>query len=86
MFFKKDVLKVCSKFTGEHSCRSVILIKLHCIFFTPNYVPPKQCVKDKYFFYESVEIHTSVIIYEVLCNYYLVLKNKFIKLRKIKNC
>ena len=28
MFLEKGVLKICSKFTGEHSCRSVILIKL----------------------------------------------------------
>ena len=24
----KDVLKICSKFTGEHPCRSMISIKL----------------------------------------------------------
>ena len=28
----KGVLKICSKFTGEHPCRSVISIKLQCIF------------------------------------------------------
>ena len=28
MFLVKDVLKICGKFTGEHPCRSVILIKL----------------------------------------------------------
>ena len=28
MFLRKDVLKICSKFTGEHLCRSVISIKL----------------------------------------------------------
>ena len=28
----KGILKVCSKFTGEHPCRSVILIKLLCNF------------------------------------------------------
>ena len=32
VFFKKDVLKICSKFTGEHKCRSVISIKLLCNF------------------------------------------------------
>ena len=32
MFLGKDVLEICSKFTGEHLCRSVILIKLHCNF------------------------------------------------------
>ena len=28
MFLRKDVLKICSKFTGEQQCRSVISIKL----------------------------------------------------------
>ena len=30
VFLGKDVLKICSKFTGKHSCRSAILIKLLC--------------------------------------------------------
>ena len=34
MFLRKSVLKIYSKFTGEHPCRSVISIKLH-IFRTP---------------------------------------------------
>ena len=32
MFLRKGVLKICSKFTGEHPCRSVISIKLPCNF------------------------------------------------------
>ena len=32
MFLEKAVLKVCSKFTGEHPCRSVISIKLQSNF------------------------------------------------------
>ena len=28
VFLRKGVLKICSKFTGEHACRSVISIKL----------------------------------------------------------
>ena len=28
MFLRKDVLKICSKFTGEHPWRRVISIKL----------------------------------------------------------
>ena len=28
VFLQKSVLKICSKFTGEHPCRSVISIKL----------------------------------------------------------
>ena len=30
VFLEKGVLKICSKFTGEHRCRSVISIKLLC--------------------------------------------------------
>ena len=32
VFIGKGVLKICSKFTGEHSCRSVISIKLQSSF------------------------------------------------------
>ena len=31
VFWRKDVLKICSKFTGEHPSRSVISIKLHTL-------------------------------------------------------
>ena len=30
LFLRNCVLKICSRFTGEHSCRSVISIKLLC--------------------------------------------------------
>ena len=32
VFLGKGVLKICRKFTGEHQCQSVILIKLLCNF------------------------------------------------------
>ena len=32
VFLGKSVLKICSKFTGEHSCRSAISIKLQSNF------------------------------------------------------
>ena len=32
MFLGKEVLKICSKFTGEHPCRIVISIKLQSVF------------------------------------------------------
>ena len=32
VFLKKGVLNICSKFTGEYPCRSVIAIKLLCHF------------------------------------------------------
>ena len=32
VFLQKGVLKICSKFTGEHPCRSMISTKLLCNF------------------------------------------------------
>ena len=32
MFLREGVLKICSKFTGEHPCRSVISVKLQSNF------------------------------------------------------
>ena len=32
VFFVKGALKICRKFTGEHTCRSVFSIKLLCSF------------------------------------------------------
>ena len=33
VFLGKGVLKICSEFTGEHPCRSVISTKLLCNFY-----------------------------------------------------
>ena len=33
VFLRKDVLKICSKITGEHPCRSAISIKVQSNFF-----------------------------------------------------
>ena len=33
VFLEKSVMEICSKFTGEHSCWSVISIKSLCNFF-----------------------------------------------------
>ena len=32
LFLSRGVLKICSKFTGEHPCQSVISVKLLCSF------------------------------------------------------
>ena len=39
VFLEKGVLKICSKFTGEHQCRSAISIKLQNNFIeiTPRH-------------------------------------------------
>ena len=41
VFLRKDVLKICNKFTGEHPCRSAISIKLLCNFI--EIVPRHGC-------------------------------------------
>ena len=33
VFLGKDVLKICSKFTGKHQCQSALLVQLLCNFF-----------------------------------------------------
>ena len=33
VFLRKEVLKICNKFPGEHPCRSVISVKLQSNFF-----------------------------------------------------
>ena len=37
MFLGKSVLKICSKFTGENPCRSVVSIKLLCNFIETTF-------------------------------------------------
>ena len=37
VFLGKGILKICSKFTGEHACRSVISIKLHLLVIFRTY-------------------------------------------------
>ena len=39
VFLRKDVLKICSKFTGEHPCRSAISIKFLEIAFRQGCLP-----------------------------------------------
>ena len=34
VFLGKGILKICSKFTGEHPCQSVISIKLAAVLYT----------------------------------------------------
>ena len=36
MFLGKDVLKICSKFTGEHPCRIMVSKKLRIMFTNVN--------------------------------------------------
>ena len=44
MFLKKGVLKICSKFTGEHPCRSGISINYSC-----SEISLKTCMFERSF-------------------------------------
>ena len=67
VFLEKDALKICSRFTGEHPCRSVISVKLLC---TGKYVytrlkVPRSTFLGECFYIEIVASGVSVLT--VLC-------------------
>ena len=49
VFLGKGVLKTCSKFTGEHPCRSAISIKLFCNFIESHFGRGVSCKFAAYF-------------------------------------
>ena len=54
LFLRKGVLKICTKFTGEHPCRSAISIKLlwNFIEITLRHAcsPANWCIFSEHFF------------------------------------
>ena len=56
----KGVLKICSKFTGEHPCRSVISVKLLCIFTKITYRHECSPVNFRHIFRTPPYKNTSV--------------------------
>ena len=61
VFLRTGVPKICSKFTGEHPCRSVISIELLALLLYWNYTSPwvSSCKFDAYFQNTFVEEHLS---------------------------
>ena len=53
VLLRKDVRKVCNKFTGEHPCRSLISIKLLCRFIEIASLPGCSPVNLQYIFKTS---------------------------------
>ena len=49
MFLRKGVMKICSKFTGEHPCRSVISIKFQGSFLLKIKIGKKQALHSSLF-------------------------------------
>ena len=47
MFLEKGVLKICSKFTGEHTCWSAISIKLLCNFTDSGFMELQEKEEEK---------------------------------------
>ena len=58
MFLGKGTLKICNKFTGEHPCRSLISIKLLCIF--SEYLFPKNTLNGCFYIYRRFLYSISI--------------------------
>ena len=50
VFLRKGVLEICSKFTGEHPCQSVILIKLQNNFIDHTLAWMFSCIFSEHLF------------------------------------
>ena len=64
VFLGKDALKICSKFTEEHPCRSVISIKLYSkniLLFVSSF----SCTFWHVLFYKQKQSSRGVLIKEV---------------------
>ena len=59
VFLGKGVLKICSKFTGEHPCRSTIWINLLCNFIGIALWHGCSPVNLRYIFRKSFPMNTS---------------------------
>ena len=67
LFLEKGILKICSKFTGEHPCRSVISIKLLSNFIEITLRHAKQLHGS----------HTSAWVFS--CRFAAYFQNTFFK-------
>ena len=74
VFFKKSVLKIFSKFTGEHPCRSEISIELFCnikITLLPGCSPVSLLHFCKY---KKQKIVCLIFYFNTICKRYTVTK------------
>ena len=82
VFLRKDVLKICSKFTGEHPCRSVVLIKLLCNFIEIALRYRCSPVNLLHIFRTPFAKNTSgglLLYHEAFCEYIRLSTNYFAK-------
>ena len=70
-FLRKGVLKICSKYTGEHSCQSVISIKLLCNFIEITLRHWRSLVNCRNSFRKSFYKNTSGGLLLTLCIHFL---------------
>ena len=75
VFLGKGVLKICSKFTGEHPCRSVISIKLLCNFIEITLWHGCSPVHLLHIFRTPFTKDTSGLLLLSLCMFCLVSKS-----------
>ena len=69
VFLRKSVLKICSKFTEEHPCGSVISIKLQSSFIEialPHGCSLNFCIFSEYLSYEHLWMAVSVLLRKLL--------------------
>ena len=79
MFLGKAVLKICSKFTGEHPCRSAILVKLQSNFIEITLRYGCSPVNLLHIFRTPFPRNTSerLLLEDIAFNAYFVQKNFF---------
>ena len=88
VFLRKGVIKICSKFTGEHPCRSVISIKLHSNFIEITLRHECSLVNLLYIFRTPFSKNTSgrlLLFILVFSLYYYMKLRKLIKFGKYRN-
>ena len=69
VFLRKGVLKICSKFTGEHPCRSAISIKLESNFIE---IALHHGCSLGVFFARSLDVHNTfgwLLLFKVVCSF-----------------
>ena len=82
-FLGKSVLKICSKFTGEHPCRSVISIKLLCNFieiaFSMSALLKSWCIFSEHLFIIT-PLEECLCMFDVFLFFYRPCYSRFVKI------
>ena len=80
VFFRKGVLKICCKFTGEHPCQSVISITLQ-FQYTSTWV--FSCKFAAYFQYSFRNYYATTPLHSIHYNFNFEQSNVFLKDKRL---